>query len=112
MTSYICSNKSCNSLFNIKENILQFKCSKCQSPLALKKNIQLPENFKQLVKERDANLWRYKEALPLEFSLENVVSLGEGMTPLIPFQTDFCKNLKLKMVIILVEAYLQTFIAM
>ncbi len=35
---------------------------------------------------RAATLWRYREALPLPPSLEPV-SLGEGMTPLVPFPT-------------------------
>ena len=37
---------------------------------------------KQQVKERPADLWRYRELLPVERD-ENVVSLGEGMSPLV-----------------------------
>lgn len=32
---------------------------------------------------RDKNLWRYREFLPVE-SDENIVTLGEGMTPMLP----------------------------
>jgi threonine synthase len=94
---YICSNSKCSNKFKIEENALQYKCLNCSSPLALVKNIKLPNNFKQLVKEREPNLWRYKEALPLLFSSKNVVSLGEGMTPLVDFESKACQ-LKLKLV--------------
>lgn len=36
------------------------------------------------IEHRPATLWRYREALPLERP-DNGVSLGEGMTPLVPF---------------------------
>ncbi len=32
---------------------------------------------------RDATMWRYRELLPVEHN-ENIVTLGEGMTPLLP----------------------------
>ncbi len=39
---------------------------------------------KEQIKERDADLWRYHELLPLR-NPEHKVSFGEGMTPLISF---------------------------
>jgi threonine synthase len=38
---------------------------------------------KEEVSSRPADLWRYHELLPVR-AVENVVSLGEGMTPLLP----------------------------
>ncbi|MGE5673823.1 MAG: threonine synthase [Mycobacterium leprae] len=37
------------------------------------------------LKGRVSSLWRYREVLPVERD-ENVISLGEGMTPLLPLQ--------------------------
>ena len=59
----------------------------CGSPLlvqyALKK---VRENFsKESLVSRKADLWRYLELLPIK-NEENVVSLGEGMTPLLPLK--------------------------
>ncbi|TSB45451.1 threonine synthase [Alkalicoccobacillus porphyridii] len=57
----------------------------CGSPLlvhydleALKKDMPEP-----IPSERQSDLWRYHELLPLE-EPTNLVSLGEGMTPLVP----------------------------
>ena len=57
----------------------------CGSPLLAAYDL---EELKRHVKPdhlvgRESNLWRYHELLPVE-QKENVVSLGEGMTPLIP----------------------------
>ena len=38
--------------------------------------------IKAALKDRPPNLWRYKEVLPVLWE-ENVVSLGEGLTPLL-----------------------------
>ncbi len=37
---------------------------------------------KEMLKEREATLWRYRELLPVLYQ-ENIVSLGEGWTPLL-----------------------------
>ncbi|WP_170008715.1 threonine synthase [Bacillus fonticola] len=57
----------------------------CGSPLLVKYDLDaLKQNFKQeQLVGRDANLWRYHELLPVEKE-ENIVTLGEGMTPLLP----------------------------
>ena len=39
-----------------------------------------PEFDRKIIKQRSANIWRYREALPL--SSENFVTFGEGATPL------------------------------
>lgn len=71
----------CDNIFNTKE---QHQLCSCGSPLLvdyhwdeIKANLK-PEDLVS----RDATLWRYHELLPVE-DKQNVVSLGEGMTPLI-----------------------------
>ncbi len=64
-------------------NVLQNLCVECGKPLLVR--YDLHEAAKTLTKEslksRPENLWRYAEVLPVE-NAENVVSLGEGFTPL------------------------------
>lgn len=59
----------------------------CGSPLLVNYNLdQLRGRFKpEDLLRREANLWRYHELLPIEDE-NNVVSLGEGMTPLLPMK--------------------------
>ena len=75
----------CGNKYDTKEQ--QQLCT-CGSPLLveydwdeLKANVT-PED----IAKRDATLWRYHEMLPVE-SEQNVVSLGEGMTPLLAMPT-------------------------
>jgi threonine synthase len=60
----------------------------CGSPLLV--DYDLAELRKVLkpedLKERNADLWRYREMLPVE-NKDNIVSLGEGMTPFLPMKT-------------------------
>lgn len=57
---------------------------RCGSPLLVEydfeaiKETVCPADFAG----REATLWRYREVLPVQ--VENVISLGEGMTPLLP----------------------------
>ncbi|MFF0342212.1 threonine synthase [Kribbella sp. NPDC004875] len=53
----------------------------CGSPLLARYGV--PEVTKAEVAARPPDLWRYHELLPVR-SPENVVTLGEGMTPLLP----------------------------
>ena len=56
----------------------------CGSPLLVRYHLKkVKENFrKESLTSRKADLWRYLELLPIK-NEENVVSLGEGMTPLL-----------------------------
>jgi threonine synthase len=38
---------------------------------------------KEMLRQRPATIWRYRELLPLDED-ESIVTLGEGMTPLLP----------------------------
>ena len=68
-------------------NTLQNLCITCGKPLLVRYDLEkaaetlTPESLKT----RESNLWRYREVLPV-VNEANIVSLGEGMTPL--FKTD------------------------
>jgi threonine synthase len=59
-------------------------CTECGKPLLVR--YDLKQAARSLTKEslpgRRADLWRYREVLPVE-AAENIVSLGEGWTPLL-----------------------------
>src|SRR5919205_4488876 len=59
-------------------------CAECGKPLLVR--YDLSQAARSLTKEtltgRRADLWRYREVLPVARD-ENVVSLGEGWTPLL-----------------------------
>ncbi|HEX8566098.1 MAG TPA: threonine synthase [Pyrinomonadaceae bacterium] len=79
VTNLYCSN--CAEVY--QPNKLYNLCAACGKPLLV--NYDLERAAETLTKEslasRAASLWRYKEVLPVE-SDENIVSLGEGWTPL------------------------------
>jgi threonine synthase len=63
---------------------LQNLCRKCGKPLLVRYDLERAGRSltKESLKGRAADLWRYREVLPVERD-ENVVSLGEGWTPLL-----------------------------
>ncbi|MBM7703880.1 threonine synthase [Metabacillus iocasae] len=67
-----------------KANEINHLCQ-CGSPLLVNYDIEAAKQTwkKEDLQTRPANLWRYHEMLPI-ISEEHVVTLGEGMTPLIP----------------------------
>ncbi len=68
-------------------NVLQNLCVECGKPLLVRYDLEKAAQTltKETLKTRESSLWRYREVLPVE-NVENVVSLGEGWTPL--FKTD------------------------
>ncbi|ALC82695.1 MULTISPECIES: threonine synthase [Bacillus] len=74
----------CNREF--PHNEIQQLCS-CGSPLLVRYHLQeLRAKLKpDQLKERENSLWRYHELLPVT-NPEHIVSLGEGMTPLLPMK--------------------------
>src|ERR1043165_4425809 len=60
-------------------------CAQCGKPLLVRYDLERAarELTKESLRGRRADLWRYREALPVERD-ENIVSLGEGWTPLLP----------------------------
>ena len=59
-------------------------CTECGKPLLVRYDLQRAARSltKESLRTRAADLWRYREVLPVEQE-ENVVSLGEGWTPLL-----------------------------
>ena len=75
MTEYICD--ACDATYPVE--MLRYRCD-CGAPLSLKKRqVAFPIGE---ISRRANNLWRYREALPISGD-ESIISLGEGMTPLI-----------------------------
>ena len=54
----------------------------CNQPLSAKYNTDFPFS-KESLKGRRTDMWRYIEMLPV-LEEQNIVSLGEGMTPILP----------------------------
>ncbi|MGN6396001.1 MAG: threonine synthase [Mucilaginibacter sp.] len=62
--------------------VINTVCKKCASTLFA--IYDFTDGFsKPLLANRQANMWRYKEFLPV-VNEKNIVTLGEGMTPVIP----------------------------
>jgi threonine synthase len=59
-------------------------CTKCGKPLLVRYQLERAAAFvtKEILHNRSPDLWRYREVLPVE-SEENIVTLGEGFTPLV-----------------------------
>jgi threonine synthase len=59
-------------------------CVECGKPLLVRYDLERAARTltKESLKVRRSDLWRYKEVLPVERE-ENIVSLGEGWTPLL-----------------------------
>jgi threonine synthase len=56
----------------------------CNSTLFAQYDTSQPLN-KEVLKDRPASMWRYRELLPV-IDPENIVTIGEGFTPVIPIQ--------------------------
>ena len=67
-----------------KPRQLQNLCTKCSKPLLV--DYDLPAAARTMTRDaaasREPNLWRYREVLPVMRD-QNIVSLGEGFTPLL-----------------------------
>ncbi|MGG3804232.1 threonine synthase [Metabacillus fastidiosus] len=71
----------CHEIYS--QEVIQQLCE-CGSPLLVRYKLnELKTTFnKEDLKNRENNLWRYHEILPVK-NKENIISLGEGMTPFI-----------------------------
>jgi len=60
-------------------------CRECGKPLLVRYDLERAKESltKQSLVGRRGDMWRYREVLPVERD-ENIVSLGEGWTPLLP----------------------------
>lgn len=64
--------------------VLQNLCIECGKPLLVRYDLQAAGQtfYPESLKGRESSLWRYREVLPVD-NWENVVSFGEGWTPLL-----------------------------
>ena len=64
--------------------LLHNLCTQCGKPLLVRYDLRsaAASLTKESLKERGPDLWRYREVLPVEQD-ENIVTLGEGFTPLV-----------------------------
>jgi threonine synthase len=60
-------------------------CHECGKPLLVRYDLRQAQQSltKESLASRRADLWRYREVLPVDKD-ENLISLGEGWTPLLP----------------------------
>ena len=65
-------------------NTVQNLCTECGKPLLVRYDLEKASRTltKESLKTRESSLWRYREVLPVEND-ENIVSFGEGWTPLL-----------------------------
>jgi threonine synthase len=72
----------CHKIY--EANQLLNLCTECGKPLLVRYDLETARKTltKESLPSREANLWRYREVLPVE-NLENIVSFGEGWTPLL-----------------------------
>src|SRR5258707_5554538 len=59
-------------------------CTQCGKPLLVRYDLKraAASVTKESLRDRGPDLWRYREVLPVEHD-ENIVTLGEGFTPLV-----------------------------
>jgi threonine synthase len=77
LSQLVCS--QCEQPYSAFE--IQSFSSCCRQPLAAQYNLaEVPD--RTVLYNRPATMWRYKEVLPV-LEEENIVSLGEGMTPIL-----------------------------
>ncbi|MGH3355046.1 MAG: threonine synthase [Nocardioidaceae bacterium] len=62
--------------------VLQGLCTACGSPLLARYDLDTVKAGPSDISDRPPDLWRYHELLPVS-AAEHVVTLGEGMTPLL-----------------------------
>ena len=74
---YLCP--KCRTTYKISP--LRYRCD-CGSPLSLEKNASQPYEWDTTTN----SLWRYHGALPIS-SGTDIVTLGEGMTPIVPLDS-------------------------
>lgn len=67
---------------------LQNVCTECGKPLLVRYDLKRIAKFltRQALYVRRSDLWRYREMLPVRRE-DNIVTLGEGWTPLLPAKT-------------------------
>ena len=75
---------SCKKTFSKDEILKLCPVDDCGKVLFPKYDLDFDKSRKSIddLKNREPNMWRYKEFLPVNYE-ENIISLGEGFTPII-----------------------------
>lgn len=86
-TNSFITNLYCPKCGQVYDHKVKQQLCTCGSPLLVKYDLESAkkELRKDIIATREANLWRYKEILPV-LDDENIVTLGEGLTPLLPLK--------------------------
>lgn len=71
---------ACSTTFPIRD--LLNLCPECKAPLLVRYEIKPDPQLRETIRMRAANMWRYREVLPVDAE-ENIVTIGEGVTPLL-----------------------------
>ncbi len=71
---------ACSTIFPIRG--LMNLCPDCQAPLLVRYDIKPDPQFRDKIRTRAADMWRYREVLPVEHD-RDVITLGEGVTPVL-----------------------------
>jgi threonine synthase len=81
------SHLSCPKCHTTYDSEQLHQLCKCGAPLLVDYDLEkVGAAFsKEMLKDREPTLWRYRELLPVK-DPANIVSLGEGMTPLLPMK--------------------------
>lgn len=81
------SHLSCPKCSNTYESEKLIQLCECGAPLLVEYDLDQVERAlkKEMLKEREPTLWRYRELLPVKDE-KNIICLGEGMTPLLPLK--------------------------
>ncbi len=84
LTSLGCS--ACGESYNLQQ--AQTVCSRCNSPLLVSYDLKALANYvdRHELSLRPKGIWRWHELLPV-YDRRNIISLGEGDTPLLPLNT-------------------------
>ena len=75
---------SCKKTFSKNEILKLCPVDDCGKVLFPKYDLEFDKSRKSIddLKNREPNMWRYKEFLPVNYE-ENIISLGEGFTPIL-----------------------------
>ena len=71
----------CDATFEIRE--LMNLCPNDSAPLLARYELSQAPELREEIRMRPATMWRYRELLPVD-NEEEIVTLGEGITPLLP----------------------------
>lgn len=71
-------------------NLLDFKCPLCGQPLDIRQNSRFE---KSQIRKENYTVWRYAKFFPYVREAD-IVTLGEGWTPLVPFSKTVCFKLE------------------